>query len=157
MVAGVQTDKFENQDGSTEDVKDVQQELTMEGTMAASRTKKVIVILLHAFIGWALCGAIIGIGRGITSMETTLILHAIGAPIIFIVLSLIYCRWFAYTTPLQTALVFIGFVIFMDLFLVALLIEKSFEMFASILGTWLPFVLIFLATYITCLSLKKRP
>ena len=125
--------------------------------MAVSRTKKVIVILLHAFIGWALCGAIIGIGRGITSMETTLILHAIGAPIIFIVLSLIYCRWFAYTTPLQTALVFIGFVIFMDLFLVALLIEKSFEMFASFLVTWLPFVIIFLATYITFLSLKKRP
>jgi hypothetical protein len=37
----------------------------------------------------------------------------------------------------------------MDLFIVALLIEKSFAMFKSILGTWLPFTLIFLATYFT--------
>jgi hypothetical protein len=51
--------------------------------------KKMLVILLHAFVGWALCGAIMGIGMAVTSIETTLIIHAMGAPVIFAVLSLI--------------------------------------------------------------------
>jgi hypothetical protein len=114
---------------------------------------KALIIATHALVGWGLCGAIIGIGRNVTSMRTTLIVHAIGAPVIFAILSLIYFKWFHYTTAFQTALAFVLFVIFMDVFVVALLIEKSFEMFASILGTWIPFVLIFFATLITGLAL----
>ena len=112
-------------------------------------TKKIIVILIHAFVGWGLCGAIIGIGRNVTSMQVTLIVHALGAPVIFSVITLIYFRWFRYTTALQTAIAFIFFVIFMDVFVVALMIEKSFGMFTSILGTWLPFALIFASVYLT--------
>ena len=37
----------------------------------------------------------------------------------------------------------------MPFFVVALLINRSFEMFASLLGTWIPFALIFLSTYLT--------
>ncbi len=97
---------------------------------------KSIVILAHAFAGWALCGAIIGIGRGITSLENTLIIHAIGAPIIFAAISLNYFKKFNYTDPLQTAIIFVSFVIFMDFFVIAIMIEKSFDMIKSILGTW---------------------
>jgi hypothetical protein len=110
--------------------------------------KKMLVILLHAFVGWALCGAIMGIGMAVTSIETSLIIHAMGAPVIFAVLSFIYFRKFNYTTPLQTAFIFVGFVIFMDVFVVALMINRSFEMFTSFLGTWIPFALIFLSTYL---------
>jgi hypothetical protein len=117
--------------------------------------KKAIIILIHAFVGWGLCGATIGIGKNLTSMEIALVLHAIGAPIFFAIIALIYFKNFNYTTPLQTAVIFIGFVIFMDVFLVALFIEKSFAMFTSPLGTWIPFVFIFLATYITGLTLKS--
>ena len=114
--------------------------------------KKLLILLAHAFMGWGLCGAIVGIGRNVTSMQVTLIVHAVGAPVIFVVISLIYYKWFHYTTALLTAAAFVLFVIFMDVFVVALLIEKSFEMFSSILGTWLPFVLIFAAVYITGLK-----
>ena len=114
--------------------------------------KKLLILLAHAFMGWGLCGAIVGIGRNVTSMQVTLIVHAVGAPVIFVVISLIYYKWFHYTTALQTAAAFVLFVIFMDVFVVALLIEKSFEMFSSILGTWLPFVLIFAAVYTTGLK-----
>jgi hypothetical protein len=110
---------------------------------------KAVVILIHAFVGWAFCAAIMGIGMAVTSLQTTLILHAIGGPIGFIIISLFYFNKFDYTSPLLTAIWFVAFVIFMDLFIVALLIEKSFAMFRSILGTWLPFTLIFLATYFT--------
>ena len=118
--------------------------------------KKLVVILAHALIGWALCGAIIWIGMAVTSMENTLIIHAIGAPVIFGAIASIYFRAFNYTTPLQTAIVFVSVVVFMDFFVVALLIEKNFEMFASLLGTWIPFVLIFLATYYTGQRSKKK-
>ena len=47
----------------------------------------------------------------------------------------------------MTALIFVGFVAIVDFFVVALLINKSLEMFYSFLGTWIPFALIFLSTY----------
>ncbi len=37
----------------------------------------------------------------------------------------------------------------MDFFVVALLINRSLEMFASPLGTWIPFALIFVSTWLT--------
>jgi hypothetical protein len=37
----------------------------------------------------------------------------------------------------------------MDVFVVSMLVMRSFEMFQSILGTWIPFTLIFISTYLT--------
>ena len=111
--------------------------------------KQGAIFLVHAFAGWAFCAGIMGIGMAVASLKTALILHAIGGPVGFIVISLFYFKKFGYTSPLQTAIGFIGFVIFMDIFIVGLLIEKSLAMFTSIWGTWLPFTLIFLGTYFT--------
>ncbi len=124
--------------------------------MARFGVKSVVIILIHAFIGWCLCGAIMFVGMEVTSIENTLIIHAIGAAIFFAVISLIYFRKFSYTSPLQTAIIFVAFVVFMDFFLVALLIEKSFEMFTSVLGTWIPFALIFISTYLMGLFARKH-
>lgn len=110
---------------------------------------KVLIILAHAFVGWALCAATMGIGMAVTTLDTTLIIHAIGAPIFFCGVSLVYFRKFNYTSPLQTACYFLAFVVAMDFFVVAILINHSFAMFASVLGTWLPFALIFASTYLT--------
>ena len=117
---------------------------------------KIAIIFVHAFIGWALCFAAIGIGRALTSMETTLIVHAIAAPIFFAGVSLVYFRRFNYTSPIQTAIIFTTFIIGMDFFIVAMLINRSFEMFTSLLGTWIPFALIFLSTYLTGLAVTSR-
>lgn len=117
--------------------------------MSKLNLKQIGIIILHAFIVWALCGATIGIGRSETSMEITLIIHAMGAPVFAAVLSFAYYRRFNFTTPLETAFFFIGFVVLMDAGLVAPVFEKSYDMFKSPLGTWIPFTLIFLATYFT--------
>ncbi len=119
-------------------------------------SKKIFTILIHAFIGWAICASIMGIGMQSFSMKTTLIIHAIGGPLGFVILSLIYFKKFNYTTPFQTAIIFLAFIIFMDFFIVALLIEKSFSMFKSLLGTWIPFILIFGVTYLTGLIVTKK-
>ena len=44
---------------------------------------KIIVVVVLGLLGWALCGAVMFIGMSVTSLATTLILHAIGAPIFF--------------------------------------------------------------------------
>ena len=110
---------------------------------------KILTILIFPFIGWAICGAIMMIGPKFMSMERTLVIHAIGAPAAFAVLSVIYFQKFNYTSPFVTAVIFLSFVIIVDLVLVVPVFEKSFAMFKSVLGTWIPFALIFLAIWLT--------
>jgi len=120
--------------------------------------KNIVILLIFSLIGWALCGGVIAVGRSLTTMEATLIIHAVAVPIIFTILSWIYFKKFNYTSSLTTALFFLGVVLFMDFFLIALFIEKSFDMFKSAIGTWIPFALIVLSTYITGLIVKlKKP
>lgn len=125
--------------------------------MQQRRPRNLIMLLLLGVVGWALCGAIVFVGRGLTSMQTTLIVHAAGAPIIFAAISWIYFTQFRATSPLVTALAFVSVVVFLDVFLVALIIERSTEMFASLLGTWIPWALIFLSSYLTGIYLTPRP
>ena len=93
--------------------------------------------------------ATIGVGMAVTTVENAIITHAIFTTIIAVIVSLIYYSKFNYTTTLQTATVFVAFIIIVDFFVVALLMNKSLEMFMSPLGTWIPFMLIFVATYLT--------
>ncbi len=118
-------------------------------------SKNMLTILAFAFVGWALCGAVMGIGMSLTTLQNALILHAVAAPAIFTALSLVYFKKLDLTTPLRTAIFFTGFVIFMDSFVVAFLIQRSFVMFTSILGTWIPFMLIFISTFATGMWLKR--
>jgi len=111
--------------------------------------KRVLTLIAHAFIGWLLCAATMGIGMAATTLQTALIVHAVGAPIFFAAVSTVYFTRFRLTSPLLTAIVFVLFVIVVDFFVVALLINRSLEMFASILGTWIPFALIFGSTLLT--------
>jgi len=113
--------------------------------------RKTVIILLHALVGWGVCGAIIFIGRSVTTQQTTFIIHAIAAPIVFGLITWSYFTRFAYTTPLQTAAIFLGVVLFMDGGIIAPLVEHSFAMFTSIdsiLGTYIPLILIFTATFL---------
>ena len=118
-------------------------------------TKKISILLMHAFVGWAFCTAAMVIPMVLISVESALIIHAIGAPIIFTTISLVYFNKFNYTTPLQTALIFVSFIIVVDFFVVALMINRSLEMFASPLGTWIPFALIFTSNYVTGLLVNR--
>ncbi len=86
---------------------------------------KVLVILAHAFVGWFLCAATMGIGMAVTTLQTTLIIHAMGAPVFFPSVSLLYFRRFHYTSPLLTALIFVGFVMIVDFFVVGVASENG--------------------------------
>jgi hypothetical protein len=109
----------------------------------------IAVALAHALAGWVLCGATMGIGLAKTSLDRALVIHAVAGPVIFALISTIYFVYFGYSGALATAAGFVAIVIAMDVFVVALLIQSEFTMFRSVLGTWLPFALIFAATYVT--------
>lgn len=109
--------------------------------------RRPLLLLGFALVGWALCGATIGVGRQLLPMEQVLVVHAVAAPLIFGVLAYVHARHFAFLRPLPVAAVFVGVVILMDAGVVAPFLERSFAMFGSPLGTWIPFALIFLASW----------
>lgn len=118
--------------------------------------KKFITVIFFGLVGQMGCwGLMIG-GQAITTLENTLIIHAVGAPIIFGILSYIYFKKLNYTSPILTASIFIAIVILLDLFVVALLINRSFDMFYSPIGTWIPFTLIFSSTYLVGQYVKNE-
>jgi len=90
-----------------------------------------------------------GVGMRTTSLENALVIHAVVAPVIFSTLSVSYFRRFGFSAPLNIAAAFLAVVITLDFFVVALFIQRSFDMFRSPLGTWFPVLLIFLSSWFT--------
>ncbi len=114
-----------------------------------SRRRAVGVLLLHAFVIWAACAATIGVGGAVISMETTLIVHGVAAPVFATVVSASYFGRHDHASPLVAASTVLALIAVVDFLLVALVINRSLDMFRSVLGTWLPLGLIFAATAAT--------
>lgn len=106
-------------------------------------------VVVYGIAGWAICGATVGVGRQFVSMQTTLIIHAAVAPLAFGLLTWNYFRHFPESSAGKVALVMVGIVIVLDALLVAPAFERSYVMFQSIIGTWLPFASIAAASYVT--------
>ena len=116
---------------------------------------QLISVLFFGFIGQMGCwGLMIG-GQAITTLENALVIHAIGAPIVFTLVSFIYFKTLNYTKPSTTAFTFVAVVVLIDFFIVSLLINQNFDMFLSPIGTWIPFALIFTTTYLTGTIVRK--
>jgi hypothetical protein len=119
-------------------------------------TKRILLFLIHALCGWALCGAVMGFGMQILPLRAALLVHLAAAPLIFHFLSHSYHRRVPHADALKSAAAFTLFVIALDAGIVALLIQRSFVMFKSVLGTWLPFCLIFLSALWTGKRIRKQ-
>ena len=119
--------------------------------------RNAVILLGFAVAVWAFCGAIMGLGPMVTSMNVTLAVHAIAGPLGAALAAWIYTRAFGFTTPLQTAAVFVGVALTLDFFLVSMVFMNSFEMFASVVGLWLPMALIFVAAYLAAGMARRAP
>lgn len=117
---------------------------------------EIIAVLFFGFIGQLGCWGLMMGGQSITTLDNALIIHAIGAPIVFALVSFVYFKKLNYTNPLITGITFLAVVVLMDFFIVSLLINKSFDMFLSPIGTWIPFALIFTSTYLTGTFVRNR-
>jgi hypothetical protein len=106
-------------------------------------------LVLHALAGWAACAAVMGALLATGSRTLALVVHAVAAPLIFVAVARHYFRERGARDPFPTALAFVFIVALLDLVVVAGLVQHSFALFASIAGTWLPFLLVFVATLVT--------
>ncbi len=127
------------------------------GTAVDPPARSVWRLLAHGIVGWALCGAVMGGLLQVASTGVAITIHAVAAPLIFVAIAINYFRARGARDPLPTALTFTVIVALLDASVVAGLILRSFAMFASFAGTWLPFLLIFLATWITGLVMSMMP
>jgi hypothetical protein len=121
-----------------------------------SSSKGAFAVVAHGLFGWALCAATMGVSLKVFSLGIALTIHASVAPVLFTIVSLVYFNRPDAWPPLRTAIAFLACVVVMDVLVVALVVERSFAMFGSIPGTWLPFILIFLATWLTGLAVRGK-
>jgi len=107
--------------------------------------------------GWMLCAVTMALAtRAASSLDAALAVHAVAAPIWFALVSLVYFRAFGYTRPLATAAAFLATTVVLDVVIVAVLLRAGFAMFASPLGTWIPFAAIFAVTALTGAVVRRR-
>jgi hypothetical protein len=98
-----------------------------------------------ALLIWGTCGAVMAVGRHLWGLQTALRVHLAAAPAIAFLLSIVHARIDPACGSLLRATVVTGLVVALDALVVAPLFERSYDMFRSLIGTWVPFALIFLA------------
>jgi len=114
-------------------------------------------LFAHAFVGWAICAAVMGLLLATTTTGAAIAVHAVAAPAVFTAVAWHYFRRRGARDPLPTALVFAGVAASLDLVVIAGLVQRSLAMFSSIAGVWLPFLLIVLVTCTTGALMSTLP
>jgi hypothetical protein len=116
--------------------------------------------VLGALAIWVACGVVMGIGQATTTKDNALVIHLVAAPFIVAAVSWIYFTRTGSKRVVFTAAFFMGLPMAVDFFVVAVLLLRSLDMFTSLIGTWIPFALIFAVTYVTgrvVSARSKRP
>ena len=114
-------------------------------------------VLLHGLIGWASCASVMVSLLYITSTAAAVAVHAVLAPIIFVLVARHYFVPHGARDPLPTALSFTGIVAVLDAVVVAFTVQGSHALLLSFAGFWLPLALIFLATLATGAIMSTMP
>ena len=100
-----------------------------------------------ALLLWGACGAVMAVGRRLWTLPTALRVHLAAAPTMGFALSIAHARIDPACGALMRATVVTGLIVALDALVVAPLFERSYDMFRSLIGTWIPFALIFLASW----------
>jgi hypothetical protein len=96
---------------------------------------------------WGACGGVVSVGRRLWTLQTSLRVHLAAAPLFAFLLAAVHKGLAPGFDPALRALVMTAAVVVLDAAVVAPLFERSYAMFRSFLGTWLPFAAIFLASW----------
>ncbi len=105
-------------------------------------------VIVSAVILWAACGGVIAIGRRLWTLRKTLIVHVFAGPAIAFMVASARHMLFSDFAAIPRAVEITGVVVALDAFVVAPVFERSYAMFRSALGTWIPFAAIFVASWI---------
>jgi Na+-transporting NADH:ubiquinone oxidoreductase subunit NqrD len=106
-----------------------------------------VYLLGLALVLWGVCGATVAIGRRVWGLDTALRVHLVAAPVAAFLVATVHRLLVPAFDSLLRAAVMTAVIIVLDAVLVAPLFERSYAMFRSLIGTWIPFALIFLASW----------
>jgi len=106
-----------------------------------------VYLIALGLVLWGGCGAVIGVGRKIWTLDTTLKVHLVAAALLAFAVAAVHAIVVPGFDPVLRALVLTGLIVALDAGIVAPLFEKSYAMFRSPIGTWIPFAAIFLASW----------
>jgi|GEM_PF-159242 len=103
----------------------------------------------YGLVGWAICAVVMAVLLRLVPAGWAMGLHALAAPLVFAGVSWRYFRTYGARDPLPTAIAFTAIVAALDAGIVAGMVLGDFSMFARLAGIWLPFLLIFAASWAT--------
>ena len=106
-----------------------------------------VYLVALALLLWGACGAVIAIGRKLWSIDTTLRVHLVAAPVFAYLLAAVHAALAPGFDPLTRGVAMTLIIVGLDALVVAPLVERSYAMFRSVIGTWLPFLAIFAAAW----------
>lgn len=109
----------------------------------AKRNPAIAVCLAWALAMWATCALSIVAARAAFGLQIALWVHLIVAPLASAAGTLLYRNRPARLAAVPTAVLFVLVAVATDALLVAPFFERSFAMFHSVVGTWIPFASIF--------------
>jgi menaquinone-dependent protoporphyrinogen oxidase len=127
------------------------------GTAIDHPARSVGRLVAYGVAGWALCAATMGLLLRFAGLTAALIVHALAAPVIFLALARRYFRARGARDPLPTAVAWTAIVVLLDAVVIAGAVLRSLQMFGSVAGTWLPFTMIFVATWATGALMSTMP
>jgi hypothetical protein len=128
----------------------------IDSTQCAERMGMIwLSLFASGLVLWGLCGATMAVGRRVWGLETALRVHLAAAPVIAFLVSTIHKLIAPEFDSVLRATVMVGVVIVLDFAIVAPLFERSYAMFRSLIGTWLPFTAIFLASWVAGLVVPR--
>ena len=107
-----------------------------------------ISLIVLALALWAACGGVIAIGRRVWTMQTTLVVHLCAAAAFAFAAAAAHKLMAPDFDIVGRAAAMTGLIIALDALVVAPLFERSYAMFRSALGTWVPFAAMFLACWV---------
>lgn len=104
-------------------------------------------LLLHGIAGASVCAALMALLLGAGASTAAIVIHALAAPMVFAWVAVHYFGARGARDPLPTALTFTGLMALFELAVVAGLVQGSLDMLRSVVGSWLPFALVFAVTW----------
>jgi hypothetical protein len=119
------------------------------GSIVAQPGGSIVRLVTHATVGWAACAVLMAVLLRASSIGVALGVHAVAAPIIFVLVARHYFRERGALDSLSTAVPFLATVASLDAIVVAGLVQRSFDLFRSVSGTWIPLALIAAVTWAT--------
>jgi hypothetical protein len=131
--------------------------LTAPAALSALQRSRVAVgpALRWGVVGWIACGLVFALARALFGVDAAIVIHLLAAPVIGATVTVLLWKHPRHPGVAGTAATLVGTAALLDAILVAPFLERSFAMFASVAGTWIPLALIFAASAATAGRLSR--